>query len=116
MNMFRWTCRSLVAAALIASASPALAQSNVSDVTGGNVSDVTGGNVSDITGGNVSDVTGADTASGPARRATALGLNQEDADNMASDLDTAYAECSSGGDCTRLNEILSLSEKIFEAE
>lgn len=130
MSIFRLAAHPLAIAALLASATPVIAQANVSDITGPNVSDITGPNVSDITGPNVSDVTGPNVSdiTGPnvsditgtnpagALRAAEAGYTQADVDKLAESIGAAYATCSGGGDCTALNALLDQSSYILTGE
>ncbi|MGC1308437.1 MAG: hypothetical protein WA885_14525 [Phormidesmis sp.] len=123
MKPSRLTAHAFVAVMLLTATAPALAQANVSDITGPNVSDITGPNVSDITGPNTSDITGPNTSditgtdtSNGARRAVAAGLSQEDIDELAEQLGAAYAVCASGGDCTAFSTLLERSSYILDGE
>jgi len=110
--LFRLACRVSLAAALFASAAPALAQHpNLSDITGPNVSDITGPNVSDITGPNVSDITGT-TNDARAPRALRAGLDEEDLKELEIGLGEAYDNCLNGIDCTVFYTLYQRSREI----
>ena len=97
MKRFSSIGYALLTGAVVAAAAPAIAQSNLSDITGPNVSDITGPNVSDITGPNVSDITGTD--------ATSATLTRAEANQLAQDLGAAYELCTGGGDCDSFYEL-----------
>lgn len=130
MTLLRWASRASLAVALFAVASPALAQRpnvsditgpnvsditgpNVSDITGPNTSDITGSNTSDITGSNTSDITGTTTADARALRALQAGLDQNDVQDLASDIMPAYDVCAGGGDCANFNSLYEQSMDIL---
>ncbi|MFK8184187.1 MAG: hypothetical protein AB8B99_12500 [Phormidesmis sp.] len=105
MTVFRFASHALAAITVTALATPALAQSNVSDITGPNVSDITGPNTSDITGTNVADDS--------SQRAAAAGFNQDSVRQLADDLGATYTICSGGGDCSVFFELYEQSTTIL---
>ncbi|MEM9093022.1 MAG: hypothetical protein AAGC93_30380 [Cyanobacteria bacterium P01_F01_bin.53] len=103
MTFTCWSSHTLAAALVLTTALPAVAQSNLSDITGPNVSDITGTNVSDITGTNAE----------AQQRAIAAGLTQADLDQLADDIAAENEVCSGGGDCSTLQTLLEQAKSII---